>query len=53
MKYSTAALSVIAVQLVAAYDDGIKPCWNIRLNQEAFCYQAIKYPLSTDTFYST
>ena len=40
-------------QLVHAYDDDIKPCWDIRLKADAFCNEAIKYPLSTDTFYST
>ena len=41
------------VQLAFAYEDGIKPCWDIRLKADAFCNEAIKYPLSTDTFYST
>ena len=41
------------LQVASAYDSGIKPCWDIRLSQDAFCHDAIKYPLSTDTFYDT
>ena len=45
---------VLFVQTVHGYDDGIKPCWNVRLNnQDAFCYEAIKYPLSTPVFYDS
>ena len=39
---------------VLAYDDGIKPCWNVRLNnQDAFCYESVKYSLSTPVFYDS
>ena len=37
---------------VNAYDGGIKPCWDVRLNNpEAFCYDSIKYEMSTVVFY--
>ena len=37
---------------VAAYDDGIKPCWDVRLNDpNAFCFVSIKYAMSTPVFY--
>ena len=37
---------------VAAYDDGIKPCWDVRLNDpNAFCFESIKYAMSTPVFY--
>ena len=44
----------LLAQLTVAYDDGIKPCWDIRLSDpEAFCYDAIDYPMSTDVFYNS
>ena len=34
-----------------AYDEGIIPCWDIRLNEGAFCKDSVNYKLSTPTFY--
>ena len=49
----TAAVILSLGQLALSYNDDIKPCWDIRLKEDAFCNEAIKYPLSTDTFYQT
>ena len=39
--------------VASAYKRDIKPCWNIRLNNEqAFCYDAIEHSMSEPVFYS-
>ena len=44
--------SAVLVSTVVAYDDGIKPCWNIRLmDTESFCYEPVQYPMSTPVYY--
>ena len=53
MKDALVFVSLLAA-VVHAYDDGIKPCWDVRLNnQDAFCYEPIKYELSTPVFYNS
>ena len=52
LKSVIATSIVLTSSVVVAYDDGIKPCWNIRLmNQDAFCYEPVQYPMSTPVYY--
>ena len=50
---SSIVLLIGAATLCEAYDNDIKPCWDIRLDPTSFCYEAVKYPMSVDTFYDT
>ena len=47
-------LPVVAALLCVsamAYDDDIKPCWDIRLAPDTFCFKTVKYSVSTGVFY--
>ena len=53
MKLETLFALSAAITLCQAYDDSEKICWDIRLNNpDAFCFEPIAYPLSTETFYN-
>ena len=42
------------LQAVNAYDDSIKECWDVRLrNEDYFCYDAVGWPLSINTYYDS
>ena len=46
--------ALISSSMVNGYDDEIKPCWDIRLNnRNSFCYEPVKYSLSTLIYYDT
>ena len=52
MKVTKAILLSSLPIVTFAYDDGIKPCWDVRLNDpDSFCYEAVNYPMSTPVFY--
>ena len=45
-------IPALLATLTTAYDNGIKPCWNIRLSSPtSFCYESVKYDVSTPVFY--
>ena len=51
MKMRTELAVVFLASMASAYDDGIKPCWDIRLNEDAFCHEPVQYSISTPVFY--
>ena len=50
-KRQAVLLVLLLVSCTNAYDNGLIPCWDIRLAEGAFCKDSVNYKLSTPTFY--
>ena len=44
--------SVLLFAVAFAYDDSVKSCWDVRIQDESyFCYGAVDWPLSQTVYY--
>jgi hypothetical protein len=43
---------VLLTATATAYDDSVKTCWDIRLqNEDYFCFDAVDWPISQPVYY--